>query len=308
MSKSILVTGATGFIGSYLSKRLVGEGHSVVGLSLRGRTERIVSLLEDKRFRLVQGDIRDPQVLDDLLKEDHIESIFHLAAKLPNAHDDRNDMEYIDTNLKGTFNLLNAASSHKIRRLVYSSSMAVYSMPPKRLPVKERDQLMPANLYGISKMAGESCCHLYCAEMGLTVLRLGGAYGFSERRTTASSRFIHQALANRPITVWGDGLQTTDYIYVEDIVDACLSALDRNLTGIYNVGSGQQTSIVELARQIVRLTNSKSEIVLTGRPSDRPFRFSLDVNEVKKRLNFAPRPLEQGLREYIAKITEGSQE
>lgn len=302
-TRNILVTGATGFIGSHLCKQLVEEGYPVVGLSATGRTRRIKALQRNSGFRLALGDIRDPDFLRTLIKENQVTGVFHLAAKVPNSCDNRDSSGYVDTNVTGTLNLLEAASSAGVERFVYSSSMAVYSVPPKSLPVREDAPVGPFTLYGVCKASGESCCRLFSDKMNVTTLRLGGVYGPSEAKPNVTYRFIYQALRNGPITVYGEGHQSTDFVWVGDVVRVCVAALVRDIPDTYNVGSGEETSILGLARQIVHLTNSKSEIVIDTRETGRPFRFVLDVTKAREKLGLAPASLEVGLRKYMKQLS-----
>jgi UDP-glucose 4-epimerase len=297
-----LVTGATGFIGSHLCKELIHRGHTVFGLSRSGRTHKIKSFLNQKEFYLKKGDIRDERMLSEIIKDNNIKVIFHLAAQLPQDDDLKNPFLCFDINVRGTLNLLNAAYLNDIDYFMYGSTMSVYSDPPDYLPVDEKHSVRPSTVYGVSKLASELYCNLYSKFINMMIIRFSGVYGWGQSKHNAIPRFINQALNNRPITIYGDGTQTSDYIYVKDAIQAILLAWEKNKTGIYNIGGGEEISVKDLAKRIVSSLNSKSEIVLTGRDTNRPFRFFFDIKKSRKDLNYSPRSFNAGLSMYLSEF------
>lgn len=299
---NVLVTGATGFIGSHLCRELIHRGHYVLALSYSGRTHNINSLLSLKEFHLQRGDIRDADMVRDMIKNNQIKAVFHLAAKLPGDDDIHNPFLCFDTNARGTLNVLNAAYLNGVEKLIYSSTMSVYSEPPQYLPVNESHPVQPSTIYSIAKLVGELYGNFYSKAMSIVVLRYSGAYGRGERQSNAIPTFINQALNNRPITIHGDGAQTSDFVFIDDIVQGTLLAWEKAQPGIYNIGSGQEMSVRELAKQVINITNSKSEIVLSGEDTERPFRFFLDVTKAQKVLGYSPCSLDRGLRLYLEEL------
>jgi len=295
---NILVTGATGFIGSHLCQELIQRGHHVFALSRSGRTGNIESLLPHKEFHLEIGDIQDTDLMRNIIKDNRIKTIFHLAAQLPNDSDINNSLLGFDTNARGTLSVLNAAYLD-VDKFIYSSTMSVYAEPPQYLPVDESHPVQPSTIYSVAKLAGELCCNLYSRAMDIVVLRYSGAYGRGERESNAIPTFINQALNNRPITIHGAGTQTSDFVYIDDVVQGTLLAWENNKPGVYNIGSGQEISVTELAKRIINITNSKSEAVLTDKDTERPFRFFLDITKAQKVLGYSPRSLDQGLGTYL---------
>ena len=296
---SILVTGATGFIGSHLCQALVQRGHRVSALSHSGRTRNIESLLQNKKFHLQTGDIQDTDMMCDIIKDNRITVIFHLAAQIPSDSDINNPFLCFDTDARGTLSMLNAAYLNGVDKFIYSSTMSVYSEPPQYLPVDESHPVQPSTIYGVAKLAGELCCNLYSRAMNIVVLRYSGAYGRGERESNAIPAFFDQALNNRPITIHGDGTQASDFVYIDDIVQGTLLAWENNKPGAYNIGSGEEISVRELAKRIINITNSKSELVLTDRYTDRPFKFFLDITKSQKVFGYSPRSLDEGLHTYL---------
>lgn len=302
MSKNILVTGATGFIGSYLCEELIKKSHSVFGLSNSTDTQKIKHLIDQKEFHFLKGDILDLAGLNKIIKENKIEVIFHLAALLLSEKALDNPFLLFDINARGTLNLLNAAYLNKVERFIYSSTMSVYSEPPKYLPVDEEHPTKPSTVYGVSKLEGELYCNLYSKEMKVMVLRYGGVYGKGQHERNAILRFVSQALKNEPITIYGSGLQTSDFVYVKDVIQANLLAMERGESGVYNIGSGQEIKVKELAEKIINLTGSKSKIVLQDAKVNRPFRFILNIEKARKILGYSPFTFEKGLSEYISEF------
>jgi len=296
---NVLVTGATGFIGSHLCHALVQRGYQVCGLSYSGNIKNIKPLLQQTNFHLIRGDIRDSEAIYRLLKDQNIGAIFHLAAQLPRVTDFDNPFLSLDINARGTLNLLHAACLNKIDRFIYSSSIDVYSEPPEYLPEDEKHPTRPRTHYGIGKLEGELYTQLYAKIIKVTVLRYSIVYGKGGKPSGAVNQFIHQALNNEPLIIHGDGNQSTDFVYIKDVVKSNLLALELDKPGIYNIGSGEETSVKALAQNILQLAESSSNILFTTEESNRPFRFALDISLARKVLGFQPSSLRQSLAEYI---------
>lgn len=298
-SSNILVTGATGFVGSYLCHELIRKGYRVFGLSRSGNIQNIKPLLRQKSFHLLQGDIRDSERIFGLMKDNRIGIVFHLAARLPRADDFDDPFLSFGINVRGTLNILHAAYLNKVDRFIYSSSIDVYSEPPEYLPVDEKHPTRPGTHYGIGKLEGELYATIYSETMKVTTLRYSIVYGRGGKQDGAVNRFLHQAINGEPLTIYGNGAQSNDFVYVKDVVKANLLALEQDKPGIYNIGSGEETSVKELAQNIIKLAKSSSEIAFTGEESNRPCRFALDINQAREVLGYQPSLLRQGLSEYI---------
>ena len=300
---NILVTGAAGFIGSHLCKELTLKKYNVFGLSPSNNFQDIKPLLKQKKIHLLRGDIRNLNFLKRIIKKHQIKIIFHLAAALPHDDDDIKDPFLLfEVNARGTLNLLNAAHLNGVEKFIYVSSSSVYSEPSEYLPVDENHLTRPSTIYGVSKLAGELCCNAYAKEMKITVLRYCGAFGVGQDKHYATYRFISQALKNEPITIYGDGTQSSDFTYIGDIVQGTILAMRKNKSGIYNISSGKETSIRDLAKKIIKITGSQSKIILTNKNTNRPFRFFLDIKRAKKILGYSPLSLDKGLSRYISEI------
>ena len=197
---------------------------------------------------------------------------------------------------------MKAATDKSVDKFIYISTMSVYSEPPSYLPVDEEHPAQPRNIYGITKVVGELCCNLDSDKMNVIILRYGGVYGQYCRESDAVPTFIQQALNNQPLTIDGDGTQSSDFVYIDDIIQGTILAWEKGNPGIYNLGNGQEISVREMAEKITNLTGSKSKIIRSASRSDRPYRFVLDITKAQKLLGYSPQSLDEGLRSYLANL------
>jgi nucleoside-diphosphate-sugar epimerase len=249
----VLVTGAAGFIGSHLSRRLLAEGCAVTGIDCfadyypRWIKERnIAPLLRSKRFRLIDKDLNDLPLPAILRKH---EAVYHLAAQAGvRASWGRSFSVYLRNNIQASQALLEAAKGLPLKKFVYASSSSVYGLTPD-IPMSETSPLHPLSPYGVSKLAAEQLCFLYhkCYGTPTVALRFFTVYGPGQRPDMAFHRFFKAILEGAPISVYGDGRQTRDFTFVDDIVEANLAALTRGRTGqVYNVGGGHRETLRDL--------------------------------------------------------------
>jgi UDP-glucose 4-epimerase len=240
-----------------------------------------------------------------------VSHVFHLAAVVSVEESMQRPEACVETNVVGTLRLLEAAAAAKVRRVIFSSSAAVYGNRPE--PLKTEDLPPdPRSPYAITKLDGELYCRLYATEMGLETVSLRYFNVFGPRQDPASPYaaavpiFISRALTGEPLEIFGDGQQTRDFIYVEDVARAnLLCALHPNASGVYNVGCESVLSIEGLASAILTATGSSSGVrFLPSRPGD--LRHSRAGTERLRALGFRPRyTLEEGLALTIAQIRKG---
>jgi nucleoside-diphosphate-sugar epimerase len=263
----VVVTGAAGFIGSHLSERLLGEGHEVTGLDCftdyyaREIKERnLEPLRRSKRFRLVEERVQDADLARVL---DGAEHVYHLAAQAGvRASWGREFSHYTEHNVLATQRLLEAALAAGRPRIVYASSSSVYG-EAATLPLREDGPCQPLSPYGVTKLAAEHLCVLYHRNFGLPTasLRFFTVYGPRQRPDMAFNRFLKAARDGKPITVFGDGTQTRDFTYVDDIVAAVRqAALSGRPGSVYNVGGGERVALNEVLRLIETVTGQRLEI------------------------------------------------
>jgi UDP-glucose 4-epimerase len=267
----ILVTGGAGFIGSHLSERLISDGHEVVVLDSvsTGKFSNLNRILDSSSLRVVQGSILDTNVLNPLVK--NVDYVFHLAAAVGVFNIVNNPLASLLTNIRGTENVLEAAHNSN-KPVLLTSSSEVYGKNISDSLKENDDRIVgsPITLrwsYSEAKAIDESLAYAYHIEKQLEVRiirffntvgpRQLGAYGM------VVPRFVKAALANEPITIYGDGNQTRCFAHVFDVIDAVIAiAFAENTVGkVINIGNNFEISINDLAKKIINETGSKSEIV-----------------------------------------------
>jgi UDP-glucose 4-epimerase len=260
------VTGGAGFIGSHLVDRLVDADQDVIVID-NFSTGRAANLSHSRglpNFQLVRRDIRRiPRSLLKRLKR--IDRIVHLAALTGVQQSIRDPVSTTDVNVVGTLNVLEAAKALKAERVVFASSAAVYGTP-RTLPVAEEADVSPISPYGASKAAAELYLGSFEENHGIDAVSLRYFNVYGPRQTVSQyagviSIFAKRALNQEPLQIFGDGSQTRDFIFVSDVVEATMASLEatpENRT--FNIASGKETSILELAKVIQRITGSRSEL------------------------------------------------
>lgn len=302
-----LVTGGAGFIGSTLSERLLADGAEVVALDAftdyyaRAIKERNLSrLLGRPRYRFVEGSIAGTD-LTALL--DDVTHVFHLAAQAGVRKSWGRDFQiYTTLNVDATQILLEACVGRPLERLVYASSSSVYG-DEVTLPMREDAVPRPVSPYGVTKLAAEHLCHLYFVNHGVPTvsLRYFTVYGPRQRPDMGFHRFFRALLDGRPVVQFGDGLQTRDFTYIDDIVTATASAAVRGVPGgVYNIGGGSRVSLLDVFAMIERV--SGRPLAIDRQPPQKgDMRDTYaDTSRARADLGFAPRVgLEDGLREMF---------
>mgnify|MGYP000247663806 CR=1 FL=1 len=310
----ILVTGAAGLYGVNIIKLLVKrEDVSIVyGVdnfcrSFPHSLPFIQSAVQNKKFSLLKCNYIkiDARLLDKL----ELDVIIHLAALVSIPESMEKSWTYFINNEVGTFALLQQLLKTRCQpALIYASSAEVYGVP-KYLPMDENHPLNPRSVYSVTKLASEKhCMSLFeCYDYPVTIIRNFNTYGENQGLGSYAgviAIFINNALKNRPLYIHGNGNQTRDFLYVKDAVRAYSLLIDKthNLKGeIFNIGTGKQTSINELAKVIIRLTNSKSEVIyINPRRGDLPA-LCADISKIKEKLEWEPEfSLEKGLQRTIS--------
>ncbi|HEY9205713.1 MAG TPA: SDR family oxidoreductase [Candidatus Methanoperedens sp.] len=304
-----LVTGGAGFIGSHIIQHLLESDHGILCLDnldssydVATKKSNIASFLEDKNFEFVKGDIRDKELLKKVTND--IDFIFHEAALVSVAGSMKDPVKTIEVNTIGTLNVLIAALSCNVKKTIIASSAAVYGDSPT-LPKKESMTPAPKSPYAISKLDCEYAARIFYEQYGLktTSLRYFNVYGPMQDPTSPYAAvipvFIRKALRNENITIYGDGLQTRDFIYVKDVVRANELVMSRGDNNIFNVANGIAISINDLAKLIIELTDSRSKIVYAESRTGDIKHSIADITKIKK-LGFNPiYDLKDGLRDII---------
>jgi nucleoside-diphosphate-sugar epimerase len=290
----VVVTGAAGFIGSHLVDRLLSEGHEVTGVDAfvdfyprAAKEQNLRAARDHRRFRLIEGEVQSLPLVDLL---DGASQVYHLAAQAGvRSSWGREFAQYSNHNVLATQHLLEAAVDAGVPRLVYASSSSVYGAA--ELPLREDAACHPLSPYGVTKLAAEHLACLYERNHGLPVvsLRYFTVYGPRQRPDMAFHRFLAAARDGAPVRVFGDGKQTRDFTYVDDIVTATRRAGDSGRPGcVYNVGGGQRLALEDVLRTIEQVTGRKLAITRDeAQKGDMRDTFA-DTTAAKRDLGFQP--------------------
>ncbi|HVJ91353.1 MAG TPA: SDR family oxidoreductase [Labilithrix sp.] len=306
-----LVTGGAGFIGSHIAHRLVEDGHGVVVIDnlFTGKRENLEPLRPSsraERIRFVEGDVRDPSLLDSEAKGCDV--IFHQAAIVSVPYSVEHPEESHAVNILGTLNVLQAARRAGVRRVVFASSAAIYGEEPT-LPKVEAMRPEPISPYGVEKITGEHYLATWSKLFAVETVALRYFNVFGPRQNPSSpysgviSIFVDRILAEKPITFYGDGSQVRDFVYVANVVDAnILAATRRGVSGrVYNIACGTRTTLLELA-DLIGKASGKSVERAFGEPRTGDIRESLaDISRARAELGYEPKI---GVAEGLGRLIE----
>jgi UDP-glucose 4-epimerase len=303
---NFLITGAAGFLGSSLANLLAREGHQVRGLDDLS-TGDPKTLSPDIHF--TRGDVNDRPRLWTLLQE--VDVVYHLAARVSVPESVLYPRDYNNVNVGGTVALMEAIHDVGVKRVVLTSSGAVYGDLAEQ-PLREDMIPYPRSPYAVSKLAAEYYVRTIGALWGIETvsLRIFNAYGPGQHLPPSHPpvvpHYLRQALRGGTLVAHGDGAQTRDYVYVDDVVSAMVAAATApNLDGlVINVGSGQECSVRELVKLVMEVTGSKANVVYNAQSSGGVSRMRADIRLAQEKLRFQPSiRLEEGLRLTLQRDT-----
>ena len=301
--KKFLVTGGAGFIGSHLVKKLVELDYQITVLDdlNTGKKSNIKNLFEKINF--VQGDIRDKDLVDKLSKEQ--DGIFHLAARASVQESFEKPKEYHDVNVVGTENIFDVGKKYGLK-VVFSSSSSVYGNP-ESIPIKEDSSKNPVNPYAVTKLEKEKLATKYSLD-GLSVIGLRYLNVFGEGQSSQYAGviklFLEKIEKKLPPKINGDGSQSRDFVYVKDVVNANILAMNSNIKyAFFNVGTGTTMSILEIAKMMLKYANLDLEPIFgPNLPGDVKVTLA-DISMIKKQLNWEPTVfLEEWLSKKISEM------
>lgn len=303
-SEKILVTGGAGFLGSHLCERLLSLGHDVLCVDnfYTGLKDNVTSLLNNSKFELIRHDVTFPLYVE-------VDQIFNLACPASPVHYQHDPVQTTKTSVHGAINMLGLAKRVGAR-ILQASTSEVYGDPEVHP--------QPENYWGKVNPVGIRSCYdegKRCAEtlffdywrqhnLEIKVVRIFNTYGprMHPNDGRVVSNFIVQALKGDDITIYGDGLQTRSFCYVDDLIDAMLHMMQSSseFTGPVNIGNPGEFTMIELAEAVLRLSGSKSRIVFRPLPSDDPKQRQPDISLAKDKFGWSPKvSLEDGLKETI---------
>jgi UDP-glucuronate decarboxylase len=306
--KSVLVTGGAGFLGSHLCEYLLGKGHYVICMDnfFTGNAANVRHLRNNPNFELLRHDVRLPVLVE-------VDQIYNLACPASPVHYQKNAVETLNTSILGGIHMLEA-SRRSGARILQASTSEVYGDPHVH-PQPETywgnvNPIGPRACYDEGKRVAEALFFSYHHEydVDIRVVRIFNTYGprMALHDGRVVSNFIVQALTNTPMTIYGDGEQTRSFCYVSDLIEGIYLAMQKeDFLGPVNLGNPRETSMLELARTIIRLTESKSELKFEPLPSDDPRQRQPDISLAGEVLGWTPKVLmEEGLTKTVQYFRE----
>lgn len=299
-----LVTGGAGFIGSHIIERLLGECHEVVCLDAFDpyydpaiKRQNIEPFLSNEDFTLFEGDINDRRLLSRAIEG--CEYVFHEAAQAGVRISVADPTKPHTANATGTLTMLEASLEAGVKKVINASSSSVYGRV-HYLPFDEEHPTLPVSPYGVSKLAAEHYCRVFSElyDLETVSLRYFTVYGPRMRPDMAINIFIRQARAHEPLEIFGDGTKTRDFTYIDDVVNANMSAMSRG-SGVYNIGGGRQISVRDLAEAIIAVNDSSSQIIFAQPVKGDAEHTLADTGKARHELGWRPGvSLEDGLQRY----------
>ena len=285
----ILVTGGAGFIGSHIVEYLVQRGDDVTVLDNlnTGKRDNLAKISDKINF--VHGDIRDYKLLEKLVND--TDGVFHEAALASVQQSFNMEDEYFDVNVNGTENILKLGKEYGFK-IVYASSSSVYGNP-KKIPIKESDDREPINPYAKTKLKDEYLAKKY-SEMGVSIigLRYFNVFGLRQSKEYAGviKLFLEKIKHQMPLKINGDGLQTRDFVHIDDVVQANILAMKSDIKReFFNVGTGNSISILDLAKIIINASGSSLEPIHGPELSGDVRATEADITLIRKLLNWEPK-------------------
>ncbi|MHB9922887.1 GDP-mannose 4,6-dehydratase [Clostridium botulinum] len=296
----VLVSGGAGFIGSNLVDKLINLGHNVCIIDNLS-TGNINNV--NKKAQLYINDILDPNV-SKIFEKEKFDIVYHLAAQIDVQKSITNPIFDSNVNVCGTINIINNCVNYNVKKIVYSSSAAVYGHPGY-LPIDEKHGIMPISYYGLSKYTAEEYIRLFSNlnNLDFTVLRYGNVYGIRQDPKGEGgviSIFMNSLFKKQPLYIFGDGSALRDYIFVEDIVDANIAALSSGSKERFNIGTGVYTSVKELAENMIDIIGLKCNIEYAPARKGDIANSYFNISKAKNKLNWIPKfSLKDGLKKTI---------
>jgi UDP-glucuronate 4-epimerase len=307
---NVFLTGSAGFIGSSLADNLLAQGYNVVGIDnfdsfydRKIKLKNIENAVKNSNFQLVEGDIRDKNLLNSLFEKHNFHIIIHLAAKAGVRPSVESPQEYFEVNINGTINILEAAKEHGVKKMIFASSSSVYGNNTK-IPFSETDFVdYPISPYAASKKAGELICFTYheLYQMDISCLRFFTVYGPRQRPDLAIHKFARLILEDKPVPVYGDGSFKRDFTYIDDIVFGINQAII-NLNGfhVYNLGNSRTISVLEMVAELEKALGKNAQIEFRPlQPGDVKLTYA-DISFAKKDLLYNPKfAFNTGIKNFV---------
>lgn len=304
-----LVTGGAGFIGSNVVETLSQRGYQVIVLD-NLTTGYLENLRGINNVRFIKGDIRNTELLEEIIRGDSIKTIYHLAGTVGNLKSIEFPEEDAEVNVIGTLRLLDLIRKYKVKKLVFSSSSAIFG-ELQYLPIDEKHPVEPDSPYGVTKLAGEKHCLCYSRLYGIAVvcLRYFNVYGKNQRYDPYGNVipiWTDNLLSGRPLKIFGDGSQTRDFINVADVALANVMAGEaENLSGVFNIGTGEALSINELAELYKDIHDKSMDVIYAPARKGEVKHSRAEISKAAGAFGFrAAVNIKDGIKTYIDWVRE----
>lgn len=303
----ILVTGGAGFIGSHLTDILLRKNNQVIIYDnfdeyYMGKDRNIRRNIENPNFLLLRHDVCDFETVFKSMKD--VDVVFHLAAQAGVQYSLKKPIKVNNVNVIGTLNVLEAARKVDVKRVIYASTSSVYGVI-RYLPVDEKHPTNPISIYGASKLAAEKYCMAYyhLFHIPIVIFRYHTVYGPRQRPDMAIRKWTKQLFEKKPLTIYGDGEQTRDFTYVDDVIDGTIKAAEvEDITGeIFNLGGGTRISINNAIKLLIKISgNEDAEVIHESKKlGDMPDTYA-DITKARKILGYSPKvSMIEGLKRFI---------
>lgn len=292
-NKKVIITGGAGFIGSHIAKKLSIENQvTIIDNLSTGHIENINDIIDNNSVNFIKGDINDLDLLKKISK--NVDYIFHQAAIASVPFSIKDPIKTNKVNINGTLNVLTAAKENNVKKIVFASSSAIYG-DSLELPLRETTRPNPLSPYAITKLIGEYYCDLFFNLYGLqtVALRYFNVYGPRQdpnnEYAAVIPKFIIRVLNNQSPIIFGDGKQTRDFIFVEDVVSANILAAESKQIGVFNIASGEKISINDLAQSIIKITEKELVPIYKEQRLGEIKDSVADISKSKNKMDFKPK-------------------
>jgi UDP-glucose 4-epimerase len=298
----ILVTGGAGFIGKHLVRSLLEKGYLITIFdNFSNSTKDSISHIVNIGAKVIEGDITRPNEISNAVKGQDV--VIHLAAKISVSESIINPAEIFQVNVNGTRNVLDACDKNQIKKLIVASSAAVYGEGPPNVKLTEESETNPISPYGESKLKMEQDIAEFTSKHNINyiILRFFNIFGVGQSKEYAGviSKFIEKIRQDRPLEIFGDGMQTRDFVAIEDVINSIHNAISHSKSGTYNIASGKVVTIKELAEMILSISGKKLEIRHTTPKKGDIIHSQSDISLAEINLKYHPK---SELRECIKEL------
>ncbi len=306
--KTILITGGAGFIGSCLAEKLIADKDNFVVIvdDLSTGDLKKLPVLPKNNWNFIKCDVNNYRDIAEIMLSYRFDFVFHYAALVGVKRTQENPVKVL-ADIHGIENILNLSKNTGVKRVFFSSSSEIYGEPVE-LPQNEYTTPLNSRIpYAIVKNVAEAYLKSYKKEFGLeyTIFRFFNTYGPKQSKDFVMSRFLHMALKNQNITIYGDGSQTRTFCYIDDNIDVCINAFYENqfVNDVVNIGGEFEISIINLAKKIIEITNSTSKITHLPELKEGDMTRRLpDINKMKMLLKREPILLDEGIAKLLKNL------